>query len=290
MSAAQPTTFAIYRKAIEQVMQGEERLPSLPNMTFQIRRAASDPNTTISKLCSLIGTDPSLSVVIMRHSSSPVFRTLEQARDLESAVRLMGIAHVANIIMAHSLKSLFINNNPQLKALFAISWKRQALKASMSRFLASTIPGQSADEAFISSLLSEVGTLAILSSLSGVKEVPDQRTYLTLCRHYSKSLATIILRRWDLDPKYIEITKECGNWSAADSSSPAGAMSTLDVVNLSLYHSVCLLKPDHNLPALTGLACFQRLPERQQQLDERGLLNVISQNLKQIVAAAQAFH
>lgn len=270
-------------------MHGEERLPSLPNMTLQIRRAAADNNTTVGRLRDLIGTDPSLSVVVMRHVSSPLFKTVQQATDLEAAIRLMGIPYVANLVMSHSLKSLFINNNPKLRELFAISWKRQALKASMSRFIATKLGRGVADEAFISSLLSEVGTLAIISAVSGLQQVPDQRTYLSLCRHYSKSLAAIILRRWNMDERYLNVAKNCGNWAPLSEYVP-GPMTVLDMVNLALYHTVCLLKKDHNLPPLEQLALYQRLPSQFRQRDNRGLLQFITADLKDIVAAAQAFH
>ena len=289
MTTMNSSTFAIYRTAIEQVMHGEERLPSLPNMTLQIRRAAADENTTVARLCGLIGTDPSLSVVVMRHSSSPLFKTLQEASDLEGAIRLMGIPYVANLVMAHSLKSLFINNNPKLRELFAISWKRQALKASMCRFIATDLGFKTPDEAFISSLLSEVGTLSIISAVSNLKEIPDQRTYLTLCRHYSKPLATIILRRWDMDEKYLTVAKGCGDWKPLSQYTP-GPITALDVVNLALYHTVCLLKKDNDLPPLTKLELYKRLPAKSSTLDQRGLLLNVTQNLKEIVAAAQAFH
>lgn len=289
MTTPSSSKFSVYRTAIEQIMQGEERLPSLPNMTLQIRRAAADENTTVSRLKDLIGTDPSLSVVVMRHASSPVFRTVQQATDLESAIRLMGIPYVANLVMTHSLKSLFINNNPKLRELFAISWKRQALKASMSRFIATKLRPRVADESFISSLLSEVGTLAIISSISGLKEVPDQRTYLALCRDYSKSLTTIILRRWNIDETYINVAKNCGVWEPLEEYIP-NPLTVLDMVNLALYHTVSLLKKDHTLPPLDQLAVYKRLPNEFRPLDDRGLLRFVTQDLKEIVAAAQAFH
>tara|TARA_B100000446_G_scaffold52004_4_gene48116 strand:+ start:7201 stop:8118 length:918 start_codon:yes stop_codon:yes gene_type:complete len=279
--------FAVYRTSIEQVMQGQERLPSLPDITFKIRRAAADNNTSIDDLARMIGQDPSLTVVIMQHSCSPLFKTLEPAKGLSDAIRLMGIPYVVNLVMIHSLKSLFIVQNPRLKELFAISWKRLALKASTSRFLAKKLGFSTPDEAFIASLLSEAGTLAILSALSSEKQVPDQLTYLRLCRHYSKSLGTIILRKWNMEERYIDIAHNCGQWNQAYRSGPVDAS---DIVNLALYHSICFLKKDHQLPPLTSLAIYQRLPKSLNLLDQRGLLRLISSNLKEIVNAAQEMY
>ena len=289
MSAIESKKFSIYRTCIEQVMNGDERLPSLPDVTLKIRRAATDESTTIKKLCELISRDPSLSVVVMHHSRNAMFKTLAEAKDLEGAVRMMGVPYVANLIMMHSIKSLFINNNPQLRALFAISWKRQALKASMSRFLAQQLKFQTPDEAFISSLLTDLGTLAILSSLSGLKEVPDQRSYLTLCRHYSRSLGIIILRKWGMDESYIHIARECGNWELKDGFQPA-PISALDIVNLGIYHTSSLLKRDSQLPPLDSLEVYELLPSSLNQLNKKGLLAVVTNNLREIVDAAQVYH
>jgi HD-like signal output (HDOD) protein len=288
-STSSNNSFSIYRTSIEQVMRGQERLPSLPTITLKIRRAAADPNTTIQNLSDMIGQDPSLTVVVMHHSRSPLFKTRTEAKSLEDAIRLMGIPYVVNLVMIHSLKSLFLVQNPGLKALFAISWKRQALKASMSRFLAVKLGMQTPDEAFISSLLSEVGTLAILSALSETRQVPDQVAYLRLCRAYSKSLAVIILKKWDMDSRYVEIARGCGEWQQVKSTDNS-PLTTLDVVNLSLYHSVSLLKRDHSLPALTNLDCYQRLPASLAQLSKNGLLQLVMSNLKEIVDSAQTLH
>lgn len=286
---SKPNNFAIYRTSIEQVMHGEERLPSLPDITFKIRRAAADDNTTVKALSQMIGQDPSLTVVIMHHSSSAIFKTRTTAASLDDAIRLMGIPYVINLVMIHSLKSLFIVQNPKLKQLFAISWKRLALKASIARFLAAKLGFQTPDEAFISSLLSEVGTLAILSALSEQKAVPDQFTYLQLCRHYSKSLATIILKKWEMDERYIAIARDCGNWRPVEEFKP-GPLQAIDIVNLALYHSTSLLKKGNNLAPLDRLEVFRRLPKSLSQRDQRGLLQLVTQNLKEIINAAQALY
>ena len=52
---SEASDYGIYRRAISQLMQGEEQLPSLPTITLDIRRALGDPNLSSNALVRLIG-------------------------------------------------------------------------------------------------------------------------------------------------------------------------------------------------------------------------------------------
>lgn len=283
--------YAIYRTTIDQIMQGDERLPSLPVLTMKIRKASSDENITIPRLSSLIARDPSLVVQIMRHANSPLYRTQQSPKSLDDAIRLLGIPCVDSLVMLHSIKSLFTIKNPKLKQLFNATWKRQTIKAAMSLFLARKLGLASADEALVASLLSEVGTLAILSALTEVKNTPDPKTYYILCRQYSKSLGSIILKKWNLGNHYSDVIKHCGDWATVSNKAETHmVLSITDIINLALYHCVALTNKEHNLPPLEQLSVFYKLPVSFNLTTREGLLTLITENLGDIAKTANNLH
>jgi len=283
--------YAIYRTTIDQIMQGDERLPSLPALTMQIRKASGDANITIPRLSGLIARDPSLVVQVMRYASSPIYRTQQPPKSLDDAIRLLGIPCVDNLVMLHSIKSLFIIQNPKLKKLFNVAWKRQTVKAAMSLFLARKLGINPADEALVASLLSEVGTLAILSALTEVANTPDLKTYYSLCRQYSKSLGSIILKKWSLGNHYTDVIKHCGDWQPHTSTNNTlAALNISDIINLALYHSIALANKHHNLPPLVQLEAFQKLPAPFNLTDKNGLLTLVSEHLGEIGRSAKTLH
>lgn len=279
-------SYSVYRATIDQVMLGQEKLPSLPDITLKIRQEAANPNTTIDRLAELIAADPSLTVMLMRYACSPLYRTQQTPKSLDTAISLLGIQSVDRLIMLHSVKSLFIMQSPKLKNLFNIAWQRQTLKAATSRFLAQKLGFNPPDEALIACLLSEIGTLAILSALTEAKTVPSQQVYFQLCRQYSKSLGAIILKKWNLDNRYAEIIRDCGDWTQATGTK----LTVTDIINLALYHTIALLKKDHNLPDIRSLPAYEKLPPPFNHLGRNGLLHLVNANLKGIVGVARSLH
>jgi len=232
-----------------------------------------------------------LVVQIMRYANSPIYRTQQAPKSVDDAIRLLGIPCVDNLVMLHSIKSLFIIQNPKLKQLFNVAWKRQTVKAAISLFLARKLGINPADEALVASLLSEVGTLAILSALTEVANTPDQKTYYSLCRQYSKSLGSIILKKWSLGNHYTDVIKHCGDWQLHSSTMDTlAALNISDIINLALYHSVALANKDHNLPPLKQLAVFHKLPAPFNLTDKNGLLTLVTGQISDIAKVAKNLH
>ena len=278
-------SYSVYRTTIDQVMSGREKLPSLPVITLKIRHAVADPDITICQLADIIGHDPSLTVMLMRTACSPLYRTQQTPKSLKSAISLLGIDCIDQLVMLHSVKSLFVMHDAKLKKLFNLTWQRQILKAVTSRFLAQKLGFNPPDRALIACLLTEIGTLAILSALTEAKLVPSQQVYLQLCRQYSKSLGAIILKKWSLDNSYAEILRDCGDWT----QSSGEALNILDIINLSLYNTVAMVKKEHSLPDIHELPAYKKLTAPFNRCDDKGRLFLISSHRQEIYDAAKAF-
>ncbi|MGK0500710.1 MAG: HD-like signal output (HDOD) protein [Oceanicoccus sp.] len=271
------------RTIISRVLQNQDHLPSLPAITLKIRQAINNSNTTHESLAMLIGSDPALNALLIKSASSPMYRTASAPKTLEAVISIIGFSGVNNIVMAHSINSLFVNKNPAIKRLYSISRKRQVVKGAISGLLAHKLGYRPADEALMISLLSEVGTLALLSAFKETSDVPDMQTYIKLCREYSKSLGGILLNRWNIDPRLIDIVKHCGHWERESD----GKLELLDVINLSLYHAVKHLSPDADLPPLTQLAAYSKLKIPHNEIDQSGQLTLITENQTAIAGMIQ---
>lgn len=278
MERPEQSRYQIYRSVIARVLNDQEHLPSLPAITLKIRHAINDSNTTVEMLAQLIGSDPSLSALLMKSVSSPLYRTLESPNTLQGVISIMGFAAVNNVVMAHSVNSLFVFRKPALKILFNMTRQRQVVKGSMSGFLAKKLQYQPSDEALMVSLLSEVGTLALLSAFRDYDDVPDKQMYLRLCRDYSKSLGIILLTKWGVDEKLIDAVKYCGLWEKESE----GPLSLLDIINLALYHTIKATSPNATLPDLKELAAYSKLRPPNNFLSPGGQLMLVTENLDEI--------
>ena len=280
--AGETSDYSIYRRVVSQLLQGEEQLPSLPAITLDIRRALGDAQVPMSALVRLIGRDPALSALLMKHASCALYRHSHAPKTLQDVITLLGMGEVDRITMTHSIKSLFTLHSPAHKRLFVEAWGRLVLKASTSALLARLLGHVAPQHALLASLLSEVGTLAVLSAFRDASTPPNQELYGKLCREYSKSLGVIVLKKWAVNDEYIEVTRQAGNWQST--SSPR--IDLLDLVNLALYHALKERHADIELPPLQELAAYRKLLPPQNFIGENGELRLIIERREDIHAIA----
>ncbi len=274
--------YAIYRQVVTQLMSGEEQLPSLPAITLEIRRALTDPQVSLAQLNRLISRDPALSAILMKYASSALLRTQVPPKSLSDVLRILGVTQIDRITMAHSVKSLFILHSPAHKKLFLEAWERLVLKASCSAFLARLVGHVQPDQALLASLLSEVGTLAVLSAFKNAAQIPSPELYYKLCREYSKSLGVIVLKKWAVDDAYIKVIRHAGDWHYHEHPE----VELVDLINLSLFHAIKQIGRTSDLPPLTGLAAYGKLPAPLDFISDSGELTVLVSHRAEIEAIA----
>lgn len=290
--------YTIYREVVAQLMSGQEELPGLPSVTLDIRNALSRDDIPLRLLTKLIARDPSLSALLLKYASSGSMlgygnhnHGLHGApQTLMEVIQLLGVGQVERITMLHSVKSLFTLHSAGHKKLFMEAWERLILKSSICAFLARALGGShgrvSPDHALLGSLLSEIGTLAVLSAFKTRASIPSRDVYVALCREYSKSLGVIMLTKWSVDEEYIQLVRKTGNWQAdADR-----AFGLIDLVNLGLFHSLRQRASSHGLPPITALSGYQKLEPPYNFLTPAGELESVVMRRAEIDRIAANLH
>lgn len=276
--------YSIYRRVVSQLMQGQEQLPSLPALTLEIRRALSDGGLGMAQLARLIGRDPALAALLMKHASCALYRHSTTPKTLQDVLTLLGLGEVDRITMVHSIKSLFALHSPAHKRLFMEVWGRLVLKAGTCATLARLLGHVSAEHALLACLLSEVGTLAVLSAFKDEAYAPSSAHYHALCREYSKSLGVIVLKKWAVDDEYIDVTRAAGNWGHSESRE----LSLVDLVNLALFHAIKESNAKAELPRLVELAAYRKLLPPLNFIGDNGELELVISHRKDIHAIAES--
>ncbi|MBB2493890.1 HDOD domain-containing protein [Pseudomonas sp. UL070] len=279
---SESSEYSIYRRVVSQLMNGEEQLPSLPMLTLDIRRALANDAVQVPALVRLVGRDPALSALLMKHASCAIYRHPVPPKTLQDVINLLGMREVDRITMVHSIKSLFTLHSPAHKRLFMEVWQRLTLKASTCAMLARLLGHVAPEHALLASLLSEVGTLAVLSAFRDEAAIPSGELYYKLCREYSKSLGVIVLKKWSVDDEYIEVIRNTGNWAYH----ALRELELIDLVNLALYHSVKERNADADLPPLYELAAYHKLLPPLNFIAAQGELELVVKHRADIHAIA----
>lgn len=270
--------YSVYRTVIENVMHGQESLPSLPAQTLRIRNELINPNTDNDRLASLIESDPSLCALIMKHVNNPLFYRTMAPASLASAIARMGMEALDSVVMFHSVRSLYVMRNPALKQLYKLSWKRIITKAVLSQVLAKAIRFSNQNSILMSCLLSEIGSLSVLSALDREEFVLDENIYVRLCREYSKSLGIIILSKWGLHSPYVNTIRSLGQWG----QERGPGLDVVDIINLGLYQAILRLQESPSLPPLQEIISYQHLPVGYQTMNDDQSLRILDDHQETI--------
>jgi hypothetical protein len=127
-------------------------------------------------------------------------------------------------------------------------------------------------------LLSEIGTLAVLSAFKKHDQIPSLEIYIDLCREYAKSLGVIMLTRWHVDEEYIQVIRKTGDWTDGVDQ----PFNLNDIVNLSLYHSVKMKNKNPGLPSIHELSAYQKLTSPHNALTVNGSLLIVANQVQEI--------
>jgi HD-like signal output (HDOD) protein len=270
--------YLVYKQIIQKILLDPEQLPALPAVTLKIRSAINDPMATNKDVAAIITADPAFSALLMASVKSAIYLQANPPKTLEAVLSVLGIPKVSSLAMAYSVKSLFTVRNPQVKQLYQTIWQRMMLKAGTSAVIARHSKKIDADESLLAALLTEVGTLAILSTLANSEKVPDKKMFFQLCREYSKSFGAVMLKKWEVDEQFIECLKYCGRWNF-DSAAP---FSVLDTINLGLYCTVRKLMPKNQLPPLESLSSYKKIPIYINARDDALGLKLVEQKWEEV--------
>jgi HD-like signal output (HDOD) protein len=279
--------YASYKSAVSALLNKPENLPRLPSITQDIRHALVRSDSCVNSLSKLIERDTELSQLLLRYASSVMMHNHMPPQTVFDVVRILGMAQVERVTMLHAVKSLFSGNTQAYTRIFAASWDRLINKASMSALIAKKVGGVAPDYALLGSLLSEVGTLAVLSVFkSGDLPVPDRETYVALCREFAKSLGIVLLQDWEIDEEYIQLVRQVGNWQAAEHD----AFGLIDIINLGLYHSLKARMTATRLPPITHLCAYQKLSAKHNAITDTNELEVVVIHRDEIRAIADSLY
>ena len=277
------SNYSIYRNVVSDLLSGKEPLPSLPASAYEIRKALEQPNISMGDLSRLLERDPDLSAILLRYASSPLVGSPNPPQSILEVIRLLGMNQVERITMVHSIKSLFAIHSVKHRRLYMEAWRRMALKASLSTYITKHLGKVVPDHVLMAALLSEVGTLAVLSAFKTSEETPDVSTYISLCREFAKPLGVITLQSWQVDEQYIKVMQDIGHWS----DECPGPINLTDVINLGLFHAIKLSNVTTDLPPITELTAYKKLEPPVNSVVAGGL-NVVMSNVQEIRMLAKS--
>jgi putative nucleotidyltransferase with HDIG domain len=139
------------QKISKQILDTVTELQSMPVVFLQAMEIMKDENFCFSQLSKIISKDLALSTKILNLVNSSYYGFPTQITRINDAISLLGTKATKNIIMGMAMKPMMISKTSQNL------WKHSIRCAIASQIIAANLRIASADEAFVTGLLHDVG-------------------------------------------------------------------------------------------------------------------------------------
>ncbi|MFA6043539.1 MAG: HDOD domain-containing protein [Phycisphaerales bacterium] len=140
-------------------------LPTLPGVAMQVLELTRDPRVSIQKIADLVQNDPALTTKVLRTVNSSYYGLATPCPSISRAMSLLGLNTVKSIVLGFSLvettKAVGLDDQFDLESY----WRRSVYGAAASRAIALGMRGLDPEEAFVGSLLQDIGMLAAFAGL-----------------------------------------------------------------------------------------------------------------------------
>ena len=180
-----------------EVSGGTVDLPCFPDVVLKISIALENPETTIERICTIVGAEPRLAARGIQTTNSAAFNPSGRpSSDLRAAITRLGQKMIQSTAMAYAMQQ--IREEITLRAVakpLADLWNRSITVACICQLLAQRCK-VAPDEAFLTGLLHGIGKLYIMVRAASRAQAGDHRPVLELIVDWQASIGKTLLENW----------------------------------------------------------------------------------------------
>jgi diguanylate cyclase (GGDEF)-like protein len=147
-------------KAIERLLQGNIKLPSIPAVAQQVLAMANNPNTSTEQLASVLSSDPAIASTILRYVNSAAYSPVEQIASIQRAIVALGFKEVTRIALTFSLlDSRKRSGDGGLDPVHL--WQRSLISAIAAKAIGNQARQSDPEALFLAGLLQDIGMMGL---------------------------------------------------------------------------------------------------------------------------------
>ncbi|MGZ8195096.1 MAG: HDOD domain-containing protein [Methylosarcina sp.] len=254
-------------------------LPTIPEISFKIRRAINDKNASTSKIARVVQIDPSITARLIQIANSPLYRGRKQVDSCPEALTRLGLKTAQNIITAFSLKSVFNAKSPFINHQMIELWKHSSYVAAISAIIAHKISGFDPDRAMLAGLIHDIGIVPILMHADRyIDAIAHSEDLVEVTKQLRADTGVEILRQWDFPADFEDVVINAENWHKNDNK----PLDYADIVMIAQLHSLIGKGDTKTLPNISGLPIYKKLASHLQIDDSISILDKAKNEMEYI--------
>ncbi len=247
-------------------------LPTIPDVSFKIRRAINDNNANNSKIARVVQIDPSITARIVQIANSPLYRGRRKIESCPEALTRLGLKASQDIITAFSLKAVFNAKSPLIRKKMQELWAHSSYVASISAVFAHKTPGFDPDRAMLAGLIHDIGVVPILTYADKHPDVlVNPKDLEDTIKKLRVDIGIKILHQWDFPEDFEDVIINAENWNRKGSDTP----DYTDIVMISQLHSYIGKVDIKKMPKIDQLPAYKKLVHG--KLDADKSINILDE-------------
>lgn len=247
-------------------------LPTIPDVSFKIRRAINDDKANNSKIARVVQTDPAITARLIQISNSPLYRGRRKIESCPEALTRIGLKASQDIITAFAMKAVFKAKSPLIRKKMQELWAHSSYVASISAVFAHKTPGFDPDRAMLAGLVHDIGIVPILTYADKHPDIlVNPRDLAETVKKLRIEIGIQIIRKWDFPSDFEGVISHAENWQR-DSGKPADYS---DIVMISQLHSFIGKVDVKKMPQMDQLPAYRKLVSGNLDIDQS--INILDQ-------------
>ncbi len=254
-------------------------LPTIPDVSFKIRRAISDERSTTASIARIVQIDPSITARLVQIANSSLFSSRKKIESCPEALTRLGLKAAQDIITAFALKSVFSAKSPVIRQKMAELWAHSSYVASISAVFANKIPGYDPDRAMLAGLIHDIGIVPILTYADNHPDIiAHPKDLVETVRELRADIGVQIIRQWDFPEDFEDVVINAENWFR-NNKNPS---SYSDIVMIAQLHSFIGKIDIKKIPKIDGLPAYKKLAVHLDADDSINILDAAKDEIDQI--------
>ncbi|MNX64817.1 HDOD domain protein [compost metagenome] len=237
----------VQQDLVEAINNDDLVLPTLPEVALQIRKAAENPEVSVSTLSKVIGRDTALSARLIKVVNSPLLRATQEVTDLHTAITRLGINYSCNLAIGLVMEQIFHARSDVVEQKMRDVWRKSLEIAGVSYALCRRYTRLKPDQAALGGLVHQIGVLPILTYAEDHYELLSDPVSLNhVIDRIHPLIGEKLLRVWEFPDMLVQVPRLYLNFKRQSAQ-----VDYVDLVQVaSLY---CLQDTDHPLASTDAL-------------------------------------
>lgn len=200
--------------------------PTPPAVAMKVLQLAQDPEIALAKVADAVSADPAIAAKVMRIANSAMYARRRQTTNLRQALITLGLNATLTLALSFTLVRT-LRNSATGGFDFPAYWRRTVLSSAWAKLLATELMRSDAEEAFLASLLQDLGMLVIDKVWPEVYDgiSPFKIDHPRICQHEQNcigsdhyTIGAALLGIWNMPAKLVEAVQYShdANASGAD--------------------------------------------------------------------------